>query len=74
MNLGIIFAKNINNNEARLMKKRIIMGKETTSFPFLLGAILIMAIVIFLSMFNHDAAASGIYPGNSAVVLLNLIF
>ena len=49
-------------------------NKETTSLPFLIGTILIMALVIFLSMFNHDAAASGIYPGNSAVVLLNLIF
>lgn len=50
------------------------MTKETTSFPFLLGLILIMALVIFLSMFNHDAAASGIYPGNSAIALLNLLF
>jgi len=45
--------------------------EEKTNFPFLLGTILIMALVIFLSMFNHEAVASGIYPANSAIALLN---
>jgi hypothetical protein len=45
--------------------------EETTSFPFLLGTILVMAVVIFLSMFDHEAVASGIYPANSAIALLN---
>ena len=45
--------------------------KETADFPFLLGTVLVMALVIFLSMFNHDAVASGIYPANSAIALLN---
>jgi hypothetical protein len=44
--------------------------KETTIFPFLLGAVLVMALVTFLSMFNHEAVASGIYPANSAIALL----
>jgi hypothetical protein len=74
MNFGIRFAGKTNDDEVKSMRKRIMMTKETTSFPFLLGTILIMALVIFLSMFNHDAAASGIYPGNSAIALLNLLF
>jgi hypothetical protein len=45
--------------------------EETTSFPFLLGAVLVVALVVFLSMFNHDDIASGIYPANSAIALLN---
>ena len=45
--------------------------EETTYFPFLIGTILVMAVVIFLSMFNHEAVASGIYPANSAIALLN---
>ena len=68
------FAFKQSNDKEKPIRKRIMMTKETTSFPFLLGLVLIMALVIFLSMFNHDAVASGIYPGNSAIALLNLIF
>ena len=68
------FAFKRGNDETKSMRKKIMETKQTTSFPFLLGTIVIMALVIFLSMFNHDAAASGIYPGNSAVALLNLLF
>jgi hypothetical protein len=45
--------------------------KENKSVPFLLGTALVMALVIFLSMLNHEAVASGIYPANSAIALLN---
>jgi hypothetical protein len=45
--------------------------KETTIFPSLLGTILVLALVMFLSMFNHEAVTSGIYPANSAIALLN---
>jgi hypothetical protein len=74
LDFGIRLANKSSNDKEKSMRKRIMMTKETTSFPFLLGLILIMALVIFLSMFNHDAAASGIYPGNSAIALLNLLF
>ncbi len=49
---------------------KIMNTKETTIFPFLLGAALVMALVMFLSMLNHEAVALGIYPANSAIALL----
>jgi hypothetical protein len=46
--------------------------KETTIFPFLLGVVLVIALVVFLSMLDHAAVALGIYPANSAIALLTL--
>ena len=34
--------------------------------------LLVMALVVFLSMFNHEAVASGIYPAKSIFALLRL--
>jgi len=45
--------------------------KENKSFPFLLGTALVMALVLFFSMLYPEAVASGIYPANSAIALLN---
>ena len=45
--------------------------EEKTNFLFVLGTIFVMVVVVFLSTFNHEAIASGIYPANSAIALLN---
>ena len=45
--------------------------KETGNLPFLLGLILIIALVVFLSLLDHASATMGVYPANSAIALVS---
>ena len=45
--------------------------KETTLFPFLLGLVLIIALVVFLSLLDHATAVTGISPANSVIALFS---
>jgi hypothetical protein len=47
--------------------------KETTILPFLLGLILIIALVVFLSLLDHAVAAVGLNPANSALALFSFL-
>ena len=44
---------------------------DNTVFPFLLGLVFMVALVVFLFMLDHAAVSSGIYPANSAIALLS---
>lgn len=47
--------------------------KDTAIFPFLLGLILIMALVVFLSLLDYATASTGLPPVSSAIALFSLI-
>jgi hypothetical protein len=43
---------------------------ETTIFPFLLGVLFIIALVVFLTLLNHAEGTFGVHPDGSVIALL----
>ena len=44
--------------------------QETSIFPSLMGLILVLALIVFLSMFNYTVGAWCINTSNAAIALL----